>query len=439
MGRSCHEKPSAVLFRVHPVRNMPVAEFQDSIEDEKKSPQVKPPPKRRPLRVCMVAYTFYETDSRVMRYAETLVQRGDQVDVFTLQKPGSRRTETLHGVRVRRLQGRLFDEKSLRSYIWRILLFLTRAFCQVSIRDLRQKYDIVHIHSVPDLLVFSALLPRLRGTPLILDIHDILPEFYASRFGVSERSLGFRFLCVVERLSARFSSHVIIANHTWQERLLSRSVKPGGSTVLLNVPDRSIFRPSKKNPDTGDRFLLLYHGTLHWHQGLDLAVRAFSKIKDLVPRVDFHIYGHGPSKSDLQSLIEELHLRDRVVLHEQRPLREMPAVIETAKLGIVPKRKDTFGNEAFSTKILEFMAMGVPVIVSDTKVDRHYFNDSVVRFFRGEDEDDLARAMLDLIEHPEKRRALSECAAEFVAKNDWAPKEQEYLSLVDGLLLSAAS
>ena len=292
---------------------------------------------------------------------------------------------------------------------------------------------------MPDLLVFSALLPRLRGTPLILDIHDILPEFYASRFGVSERSLGFRFLCVVERLSARFSSHVIIANHTWQERLLSRSVKPGGSTVLLNVPDRSIFRPSKKNPDTGDRFLLLYHGTLHWHQGLDLAVRAFSKIKDLVPRVDFHIYGHGPSKSDLQSLIEELHLRDRVVLHEQRPLREMPAVIETAKLGIVPKRKDTFGNEAFSTKILEFMAMGVPVIVSDTKVDRHYFNDSVVRFFRGEDEDDLARAMLDLIEHPEKRRALSECAAEFVAKNDWAPKEQEYLSLVDGLLLSAAS
>ena len=142
---------------------------------------------------------------------------------------------------------------------------------------------------------------------------------------------------------------------------------------------------------------------------------------------------------DLQSLIQELHLRDRVVLHDQIPLREMPAVIETDTLGIVPKRKDTFGNEAFSTKILEFMAMGVPVIVSDTKVDRHYFNDSVVRFFRGEDEDDLARAMLDLIEHPEKRRALSECAAEFVAKNDWAPKEQEYLSLVDGLLLSAAS
>src|SRR5438094_9538653 len=106
---------------------MPVAEFQDSIEDEKKSPQVKPPPKRRPLRVCMVAYTFYETDSRVMRYAEALTQRGDQVDAFVLRKPGTPRAETLGGVRVRRLQGRLFNEKSLLSYVWRILLFLTRA------------------------------------------------------------------------------------------------------------------------------------------------------------------------------------------------------------------------------------------------------------------------------------------------------------------------
>jgi len=77
--------------------------------------------------------------------------------------------------------------------------------------------------------------------------------------------------------------------------------------------------------------------------------------------------------------------------------------------------------------------MGVPVIVSDTKVDRHYFDDSVVRFFRGEDEEDLARCMLDLIRHPQKRRELAERAAEFVANNDWAFRKEEYLNLVDGL------
>jgi glycosyltransferase involved in cell wall biosynthesis len=413
---------------------MPVAELSEKTRDGEQDSDAKARSGRRPLRVCMVAYAFYETDSRVMRYAEALANRGDQVDVFSLRKPGKPETETIGGVRVRRLQGRLFNEKSLFSYIWRIFLFLTRALYQVSIHDLSKKYDIVHIHSVPDFLVFSALLPRFRGTPIILDIRDILPEFYASKFGVSENSLGFRFLCLAERLCAKFASHVIITNHTWQERLLSRSVNPGGSTVVLNVPDRSIFTPSKKSKDVGDRFLILYHGTLNWHQGLDVAVRAFAKVKDLAPEAEFHIYGDGPATADLLLLIEQLQLENRVLLHERIPLREIPSVLETAKLGIVPKRKDNFGNEAFSTKILEFMAMGVPVVVSDTKIDRHYFDDSVVRFFRGEDENDLAHAILDLIRHREMRQALIEGATEFVARNDWAQKKHEYLNLVDELL-----
>ena len=386
----------------------------------------------------MVAYTFYETDSRVMRYAEALAQRGDDVEVFALRRPGTPRTEVLCGVRVHRLQGRQFKERGRFSYLWRIVLFLMRAFFQVSARDLQQKYDLVHVHSVPDFLVLSSLVPRLRGTPVILDIRDILPEFYASKFGVSSKSLGFRFLCLVERLCARFATHVIVANHAWQRRLLSRSVKSGKCTVVLNVPDRSIFVRKPRTNTVPDRFLLIYHGTLNWHQGLDVAVRAFARIKDLAPKADFHIYGDGPSKPELLSLIETFHLENRVVVHDRRSVREISAVLETADLGIVPKRKDDFGNEAFSTKILEFMAMGVPVIVSDTKVDRYYFDSSVVRFFRGEDEEDLAQCMLDLIQHPEKRKTLVERAAEFVANNDWALVKEKYFGLVDkGSLASA--
>ena len=92
-----------------------------------------------------------------------------------------------------------------------------------------------------------------------------------------------------------------------------------------------------------------------------------------------------------------------------------------------------FGNEAFSTKILEFMAMGVPVIVSDTKVDRYYFNDSVVRFFRGGDDEDLARCMLDLIGNKAERKQLADNASRFVERIDWNAKQGEYLDLVDSL------
>jgi glycosyltransferase involved in cell wall biosynthesis len=268
---------------------------------------------------------------------------------------------------------------------------------------------------------------------VILDIHDILPEFYASKFGSSHSSRTFKALLAVERFSARFASHVIIANHIWKERLLSRSVTPDKCTVVLNSPDRSIFTRSAAPARNGNRITLLYPGSLNWHQGLEIAIRAFARISDKVPNADLVIYGDGPSKDELVQLARELGLGNRVQMPASKPLREIAKTIESADIGIVPKRKDSFGNEAFSTKILEFMAMGVPVIVSDTKVDRYYFNDSVVRFFRGGDDEDLARCMLDLILNQAERKQLAQNASRFVEQIDWNAKQGEYLDLVDTL------
>jgi glycosyltransferase involved in cell wall biosynthesis len=393
---------------------------------------------RKSLRVCMVAYTFYECDNRVMRYAETLVQEGHDVEVFALQTADLPEHETICGVRVHRLQTRRVNERGQLSYAWRIWLFLLRAFFQVTKNDWKHRYDLVHVHSVPDFLVFAALFPRLRGTPVILDIHDILPEFYLGKFGGGKDSSVFRLLTFAERICANTASHVIIANHIWRDRLISRSVSPDRCTVVLNSPDRSIFHFNQQHPRKGDRFLLLYPGTLNWHQGLDIAIRAFAKISAQVPNADFHIYGEGPSRAHLAVLIKELGLEHRVFLLDPVNIREIAGVMEKADLGVVPKRKDNFGNEAFSTKIFEFMAVGVPVIVSDTRIDRYYFDDSLVKFFNGGDDDDLARGMLDLIQHPEKRRALVSNASNFIDSNDWMAKKQEYLDLVARLTATPA-
>jgi glycosyltransferase involved in cell wall biosynthesis len=393
----------------------------------------------RPLRVCMIAYSFYETDNRVMRYAETLAKRGDYVEVFALQREGLPDYELLDGVHVYRLQRREVNERGRFTYLTRILQFLTRAMVRVSRNHLREKYDLIHVHSVPDFLVFAAWLPRLQGVPVILDIHDILPEFYTSKFGSKPKSAAFRFLQGIEKLSGRFATHVIVANHIWQKRLLSRSLENGKCTVVLNSPDRAIFKKSAVPPAPKDRLTLLYPGSINWHQGLDLAIRAFGKIAGIVPEADFHIYGEGPLKQDLVELAGKLQLENRVLFHKPIALREMAKVIENADLGIVPKRGDNFGNEAFSTKILEFMAMGVPVIVADTLVDKYYFDDSVVYFFQAGNEDDLARRMVELIQNPERRRIQADKATRFVNKNDWNAKKHEYLQLVDGMVARCAA
>jgi len=380
----------------------------------------------------MLAYTFYEGDNRVMRYAETLVKRGDEVDVIALRREKQPREEVLDGVHVFRIQKRIKNEKGQLTYLFRILTFFVRSFIVVGIKHLRKPYRVIHVHSVPDFLVFAASVPRVTGAKIILDIHDLLPELYASKFEVGTNSKTFRFLALVERISARFANHVIVANDIWRQRLISRSVPAEKCSVFLNCPDLSVFHPRGRTRDDG-KFVMLYPGTLTWHQGLDVAIHAFAKIKDRIPALEFHIYGEGTAKEILIQLTRALGIQDRVLFYDAISLRKIAFIMENADLGVVPKRKDSFGNEAFSTKTLEFMSLGVPIIVADAAVDLYYFNSEIVTFFASGDADHLAECIIQLIQNPEKRRRQVESATQFVKQYEWSCKKGEYIDLIEAL------
>lgn len=386
------------------------------------------------MRACMVTYSVYDGDSRVRRYAETLVKRGYHVDAVALWRGGQpQENSVINGVNVFRIQGRFKNERSKFSYLAKLLLFFLRSMVFLAREQCKERYDLIHVHSVPDFEVFAASFPKLMGAKVILDIHDIVPEFYTSKFGASPKSLTFKILVAIERISAGFSDHVIAANHIWEDRLRSRSVPASKVTTILNFPDTDVFRLQGRTRNDG-KFVLLYPGTLSYHQGLDIAVRAFYQIRDEVPDAEFHIYGSGDQLESLKSLVLELGLNDRVFFKGSRVVEQMVRVIENADLGIVPKRKNGFGNEAFSTKILEFMAMRVPVIIPDTDVDKYYFNESVAKFFEAGNERSLASAMLLLIKDINLRETLVRNASEFVTRFTWEENQSIYLNVVDSLL-----
>lgn len=388
---------------------------------------------KRSLNVCMLAYTFYLNDGRVKRYAETLAQRGDHVDVIALQRGGFPKNSLENGVQVYRIQKRIKNEKGKLIYLTRLMKFFVKSAVFITYRHLKKRYDVIHVHSVPDFEVMAALIPKLLGAKIILDIHDIEPEFYAAKFNKSTGSITYKALVWVEKMSAAFSDHVIIANDIWYETITKRSVALEKCSTFLNYPEAGLYRVRSRLRDDG-KFIMLYPGSLNWHQGLDIAVRAFARIKDQVPQAELHIIGEGSATSLLLQLISEHNLQGRVFLSEPVPHNEIVQIMANADLGIVPKRADSFGNEAFSTKIFEFMALGVPVIVSDTKIDKHYFNESLVNFFKAGDDEDLARCMLEMAQDPAKRAAMITNASEFIKDHSWTIKRQEYLDLVDRLV-----
>jgi glycosyltransferase involved in cell wall biosynthesis len=389
----------------------------------------------RPKRICMVTHSFYENDNRVTRYAEALAARGDDVDVVSLRRSQiTPKEETINGVHVFRIQNRFGKkERSLLSFIWPLFRFLAASSFWVSRRQAAKSYDLLHIHNMPDFLVFAGWYPKLSGVSVILDIHDIVPEFYSSKFGAGKNPKALWLLKWMERKSAHFADYVIVANDLWLKKYELRTGSQNKCSVFINNVDTHTFRPQARTRNDG-KLIVLFPGGLQWHQGLDIAIRAFTRVSRELPNAEFHIYGDGNMKPSLVTLVAELKLEKNVLFFDPVRISEIAGVMANADLGVVPKRADSFGNEAYSTKIMEFMSLGIPVVVSRTKIDQFYFDDSVVRFFESGNPDALAAGIVDVLRDDGLRRRLIANALEYSYKNSWTSRKADYLRIVDRLI-----
>jgi glycosyltransferase involved in cell wall biosynthesis/peptidoglycan/xylan/chitin deacetylase (PgdA/CDA1 family) len=385
------------------------------------------------MRLCLIARRFYESNTHMQQFAQALAARGDEVDVIAARRGDLPPYESLGNVNLYRIQRRNIDEPGPAAYSLKASGFLLHALLSVAARHLRRPYDLVHVQSVPDVLVFSALVPKLLGTPVILDLRDLVPELFASKFAARNHSAIFRMLERFEKACARFSDHVIVANPIWLDRIVSRSAPRSKCSMLWYAPDPAVFYPRPRRRRDG-KFILMYPGTLSRHQGVDIAVRAFPKIRAAIPEAEFHIYGEGKGRKELEALARHLDLGDAVRFFDFVPTAVLAQRMAETDVAIVPKRAgDWFGNEAASTKIPEFMASGVPVVASRTAIETRLFDDSAICYFRSEDEDDLLRAVVSVYGDPAFRERLCANGVQAVASGARA-FQQDYLRLVDTLV-----
>ena len=170
--------------------------------------------------VCMIVYTKYAIDARVRREAETLASNGFRVICLTNREGREARRYVLDGVEVQELGVPKYRGKSHAAYIGSYVRFLGAASAACLRLQRRERLDVVHVHNLPDFLVFAALIPRLRGAKVVLDVHDSIPETFASKF--SHGNIRWRALCLEEKLSALVAHRVICVNHPQRDTLVAR-------------------------------------------------------------------------------------------------------------------------------------------------------------------------------------------------------------------------
>ena len=388
-------------------------------------------------RVCLIRQGYFPLDTRVRREVHALAAAGHEVEVVCVRRPGQARRERVGGVTVNRLPRPNGRSGARGRYLVQYALFGLAAAVVVTALDLRRRFDVVQVNSMPDALVFSAALPRLRGARIVLDLHECMPEFFQVKYGVAEDHPAVRLLAAAERASIRFADQAITCTELMRQRFVERGAPADKIGVVLNSSDEAIFDAGRHPPAPRrhGRFTLLCHGAVERSYGLDTLVRAAAILKDEIPGLRVEIYGEGTYREELEVLAQGLGLNGAVRFSDGFvPMDELLHAIANADVGVVAMRRNVFRDLTHCNKMFDFVAMGRPAVVSRTRAVEAYFRDSCFAMFESADEHDLARAIRTLYRDPRLAARLAERAREESAPYRWERQRAVYLRLVDRAL-----
>ena len=382
-------------------------------------------------RILMVSHSYFLRDTRPRRHARAFVDAGWEVDVLCARDEGEPKRERVADVDVHRLPARRRRGSKAR-YAFEYASFGAMALGAIGALHMRRRYDVVYVFGVPNIIVRSALVPHLAGTRIILDMRDPLPEFFRSRYGLPENHRTVRALLLEERLSCRYASHVLTVIDAMRDLFL-RSVAPEKITVVRNAPDPQLFSSASAPPsrDAADR-TILYAGTVADRYGVDLIVEAVARLKDEVPGIRARIVGDGDLIPRLRTIARANGIEDRVSLDGPVPLDAMPGIISGAWIGAQPHRADPLMRYSFSTKLLEWAALGLPVVVSATEAVVGEFSDEEMMFVHPGDLDSLCRRIVEAHLDPASLGARIERGRTAAVRFDWNVEKERLLAAVAG-------
>jgi glycosyltransferase involved in cell wall biosynthesis len=365
---------------------------------------------------------------------------GVEVDLFCLAEGADEPAhEVVNGVNVFRLaMARKRSGKA--SYFWQYGRFLLAAWRFVTFRDLRRKYDIVHVHNMPDFLVFAALLPKIRGAKIILDLHDPMPELMMAIYDLPSKHWMVGMLRGLERWSIKTANLVLTPNITFRNLFIERGCPPRKIHIIMNSPRPDIFESGNVGaPRNGPRqpgvFRIMHHGLIAHRHGVDLLVEAVAQVRATIPGVQLHIYGGRTAFLDVVlQRAAELGITDRVFYHGSQTQEAIADAIREADLGVIPNRRSSFTEQNFPTRIFEYLALDCPVIAPSTQGIRDYFPPDKLLFFEPDVVNDLASRIRWAWEHPSETREIVTRGRNVYHNYVWSRERTRLINLTAGLL-----
>ena len=393
-------------------------------------------------RAGMVVFSLYPADPRPRRALDALIKEGMKIDLICEGDEKSPRREMLSNLEIVRIPIKHYRGGAL-SYAYQYSAFILASAAILASRSLRGRYDLIYVHNMPDILILSALLPKLFGAKVILDQHDPMPELMRTIFNLDEESFGVQMIRRLEKWSIARANLVITVNVACKRLFSARSCNADKIGVVMNSPDGELFpyraARSYPAPTPGRPFVIMYHGSLVERNGLELAVDALAQLHKAIPRAELRIYGRRtPFLEKVMDKVHILGLEKNVFYLGVRQLEELAHEIEGCNVGIIPNQRNIFTEINTPTRIFEYLALGKPVIAPRTRGIQDYFDSDSLLFFESGDSEELAKKMEYAATQVAEITAIAERGQQVYLAHTWQQEKETLVGLVVGLIKETA-
>ena len=386
-------------------------------------------------KVLMVVYSYSPQDVRPRREAETLINAGYKVDMICLRLPDQPKEENVYGVNVFRVnmsKSRLTKWK----YITLYTQFFIRSFFKLNQLFFKNKYDFIHIHNMPDFLVFLSIIPKMFGSKVVLDLHDPTPEMLMTKFSEDDESKLTKLLKWQEKISIKFAHSIITTNKSFVEKFVQRGCPLEKINTVMNSPQGSVFNnvvyKSKMKSDE-NKLILMYHGLIVERYGLEDLMNAIKLLKDKIPEIELVVYGDGEYVPELLKIIEKLKLNEIVKYYGLISLEKIAEIIPKCDIGVIPNRLGPFTQLNFPTRIFEYLHMKKPVVVPRTQGIKDYFNEESIFYFDAGNAENLANVIFNIYSNPDRTLDTLNKGYEIYQKYRWEIQSNNLINIYEKL------
>ncbi|HEY6907490.1 MAG TPA: glycosyltransferase family 4 protein [Ignavibacteriaceae bacterium] len=382
--------------------------------------------------VCMIALASYPGDPRIRRQAEALDAAGYKVDIICRHSGIQKKVEEFGNVTAHRIMKAQRKDTMIR-YLLSSTLFLVLAFVKIQTLAFHRKYRFIQVHNMPDYLIFAAIVQKILGVPLLLDIHDLTVELFEEKWPEEKHKLLKKIVRFGEKISCRVANKVITVSETCGQRLIARGVPAEKITLVFNSADEEIFKyRNREFPKLTAGVKLLYHGTISPRFGIHYAIEAMKEINKKIPGSVLLLYGRYEIgyREYLEKITNELQLTECVEFNGLIPREKIPEIIYKSDVGIIPYPNTDYMNLALPTKAFEYISSGLPVIISRLNDFSLLFPENSVQYIDNVSSQEIAEAVFYLSNNPDIRKNQVENALKKLQFISGEMMKQRYLNLV---------